>query len=124
MRYPALSATTSTRDGSKSNGAPVTSTTFVDSGLKAGTQYAWTVAAVDSAGQEGASSARISGTTTGSAAACYTATNYAHVNAGRAHVSGGYAYANGSNQGHGLWNVFVTTTLIRTGTNSFVVGKC
>ena len=112
------------RNGSKSNGAPVTSTTFVDSGLKAATQYAWTVAAIDSAGQEGASSARVTGTTSGSAAACFTATNYAHVNAGRAHVSGGYAYANGSNQAMGLWNVFVTTTLVRTDTDFYVVGKC
>jgi hypothetical protein len=112
------------RDGSKSNGAPVASTAFVDTGLKAGTQYAWTVAAVDSAGREGASSARVTGATTGSAAACFTATNYAHVNAGRAHVSLGLAYANGSNQAMGLWNVFVTTTLNRTGTNFYVVGKC
>ena len=112
------------RNGGRANGAPVASTTFTDTGLTAGTQFAWTVAAVDSAGLEGESSAPVSGTTTGSAAVCFTGTNYAHVNAGRAHVSRGYAYANGSNQTMGLWNVFVTTTLKRTRTDFYVVGTC
>jgi hypothetical protein len=46
---------------------------------------------------------------------CTTASNYAHTQAGRAHQSGGYAYANGSNQNMGLWNLFTTTTLKQTG---------
>jgi poly(3-hydroxybutyrate) depolymerase len=56
------------------------------------------------------------------APACYTATNYAHVQAGRAHDSGGYALANGSNQNMGLDNVFYQTTLKKTGTNYYVIG--
>ncbi|MEU7838259.1 MULTISPECIES: PHB depolymerase family esterase [unclassified Nonomuraea] len=52
---------------------------------------------------------------------CFTATNYAHTQAGRAHQSGGYAYANGSGQAMGLWNTFVTTTLRQTGPNYYEV---
>ena len=112
------------RHGAKSNAAPVTTTTFTDTGLAPATAYSWTVAALDGAGLEGAPSTPAAGTTTGSAEACFTASNYAHVNASRAHMSGGYAYANGSNQAMGLWNVFVTTTLKRTGTNDYVIGRC
>ncbi|WP_113701561.1 alpha/beta hydrolase family esterase [Nonomuraea lactucae] len=52
---------------------------------------------------------------------CFTADNYAHTLAGRAHHSGGYAYANGSGQAMGLWNPYVTSTLRRTGPGYFVV---
>ncbi|SDI15650.1 extracellular catalytic domain type 1 short-chain-length polyhydroxyalkanoate depolymerase [Nonomuraea jiangxiensis] len=55
---------------------------------------------------------------------CFTASNYAHTQAGRAHQSGGYAYANGSNQPMGLWNTFVITTLRQTGPNHYEVGTC
>ena len=57
---------------------------------------------------------------------CYTASNYAQTVAGRAHQSGGYTYANGSNQNMGLWNVFVTHTLKQTGANYYVIsdGGC
>lgn len=65
-----------------------------------------------------------SATTTTVAAVCYTSTNYAHVQAGRAHDSGGYAYANGSNQNMGLDNTFYTKTLKKTGTNYYVIGTC
>jgi poly(3-hydroxybutyrate) depolymerase len=112
------------RNGARSNTAPVTSTTFTDTGLAAGTTYSWTVAAVDGAGLEGASSTPVTATTSGTAAVCFTASNYAHVSAGRAHVNGGYTYANGSNEAMGLWNVFVTTTLRRTSTNYYVIGTC
>ena len=37
-----------------------------------------------------------------------------HVTAGRARQSGGYAYANGSNQNLGLYNTFYTATLKQT----------
>ncbi|MBO4205417.1 extracellular catalytic domain type 1 short-chain-length polyhydroxyalkanoate depolymerase [Micromonospora echinofusca] len=53
---------------------------------------------------------------------CVTASNYAHVTAGRAYVSLGYAYALGSNQRMGLYNTFYTTSLKQTGTNYWVVG--
>jgi poly(hydroxyalkanoate) depolymerase family esterase len=96
-------------------------TSFTDSGLTAGTSYTWTVSAVDSSGKEGARSASVTASTTGGTTTpvCVTANNYAHVTAGRAHVSGGYAYTNGSNQNMGLYNVFVTHTLRRTGPDAW-----
>ncbi|MEU7778356.1 extracellular catalytic domain type 1 short-chain-length polyhydroxyalkanoate depolymerase [Micromonospora parva] len=53
---------------------------------------------------------------------CVTASNYAHVTAGRAYQSGGYAYANGSNQRMGLYNTFYTTALKQTAPNHWVIG--
>jgi hypothetical protein len=57
---------------------------------------------------------------------CVTANNFAHVSAGRAHQSGGHAFANGSNQDMGLWNTFVVHTLRQTGPNFWVIadGQC
>ncbi|WP_295799054.1 PHB depolymerase family esterase [uncultured Microbulbifer sp.] len=54
----------------------------------------------------------------------YTASNYSHVSAGRATTSGGYAYALGSGDNLGLYNIFVTTTLAETGTNYYQQGTC
>ena len=61
-----------------------------------------------------------------SAGPCFTATNYAHTQAGRAYQSLGQTYANGSNQAMGLWNVSVTHTLRQTGPNHYVLadGLC
>ena len=115
------------RNANKTNALPVAATSFTDTGLTAATTYSWTVRAADANGTEGATSAGASGTTTGSApppATCYTSSNYAHTTAGRAYTSGGYTYANGSNQNMGLWNVFITTTLKKTGTNYYVIGTC
>ncbi|MEU8425383.1 PHB depolymerase family esterase [Micromonospora sp. NPDC048835] len=53
---------------------------------------------------------------------CVTASNYAHVTAGRAYQSGGYAYANGSNERMGLYNTFYTSTLKQTAPNHWVIG--
>lgn len=54
-----------------------------------------------------------------------TANNYAHTTAGRAHQSWGRAYANGSDQDLGLWNVFTVRTLRQTGPNYWVLtGAC
>jgi poly(3-hydroxybutyrate) depolymerase len=112
------------RGGSKANASLVGATSFTDSGLSSGTTYSWTVKAVDGNGAESPPSAPASGTTTGSAAVCFTASNYAHTTAGRAHQSGGYALANGSNQNMGLWNTFVVTTLKQTGPNYYLIGSC
>jgi poly(3-hydroxybutyrate) depolymerase len=60
----------------------------------------------------------------GTTPVCFTASNYAHVLAGRAHDSLGIAYANGSNQSMGLDNLFYSTTLEQTGTNYYVIGTC
>lgn len=58
--------------------------------------------------------------------ACFTASNYAHTQAGRAYQSLGQTYANGSNQAMGLWNIFVIHTLRQTGPNYYVLadGQC
>ncbi|SCL16547.1 feruloyl esterase [Micromonospora nigra] len=53
---------------------------------------------------------------------CVTASNYAHVSAGRAYHSGGYAYARGSNQRMGLYNIFYTTTLRQTAPAHWTIG--
>lgn len=112
------------RNGGKANATAIGGTTYTDAGLAAGTTYSWTVTSLDSANAESAPSSAASGTTTGSAAVCFTASNYAHTTAGRAHQSMGYALANGSNQNMGLWNIFVTTTLKQTGPNHYVIGTC
>ena len=112
------------RNGAKVNASALTGTNYTDTGLAPGTTYAWTVTAADANGAESAASSPATGTTTGAAAVCFTASNYAHTTAGRAHQSGGYALANGSNQNMGLWNVFVTTTLKQTGSNYYVIGTC
>ncbi len=113
------------RNANKTNALPVTATNFTDTGLQPSTLYSWTVRAADANGVEGATSAAATGTTAaGTTATCYTASNYAHTTAGRAYQSGGYTYANGSNQNMGLWNTFVTTTLKMTGVNYYVIGTC
>lgn len=112
------------RNGTRVNTALVAGTSYTDSGLAPATTYSWTLRAVDTNGIEGATSAPASGTTTGTAAVCFTASNYAHVSAGRATQRLGIAYANGSNQNLGLWNVFVTTTLKQTAPNYYVLGSC
>lgn len=53
---------------------------------------------------------------------CVTANNYAHTTAGRAHASGGYAYAVGSGQNLGLWSMGVSTTLQQTAPDYWVLG--
>lgn len=53
-----------------------------------------------------------------------SASNYAHVHAGRAHDSGGYALANGSNQNMGLDNLFFTNVLAQTAAGYYVIGAC
>lgn len=101
--------------------ASTTGTTYTDDGLSAGTSYGYTVAAVDSSGAVGATSGSVTATTTGSVPRCYTGNNYQQVQAGRAHQSGGYTYANGSAQNMGLYNVAVTHTLKETSPGYFVI---
>ncbi|WP_433403594.1 extracellular catalytic domain type 1 short-chain-length polyhydroxyalkanoate depolymerase [Streptomyces sp. CA-146814] len=59
-------------------------------------------------------------------AACWTASNYEHVRAGRATTTGGYAYAKGSGQNLGLYNTFVTRTLKESppGHYTIATGSC
>ncbi|UTA46905.1 PHB depolymerase family esterase [Simiduia sp. 21SJ11W-1] len=53
-----------------------------------------------------------------------TASNYAHVQAGRATASGGYAYAKGSGSRMGLYNTFYSSTLAQTQAGYFIIGNC
>lgn len=115
------------RNGNKANALAVYATSYSDTALAASTTYGWTVRAVDANGAEGDASNAVSGTTLAAPSnpgTCTTASNYAHTQAGRARQQGGYAYANGSNQNLGLWNVFVTTTLKQTGPNYYAIGTC
>jgi poly(3-hydroxybutyrate) depolymerase len=74
---------------------------------------------------ESALSAAVSATTKSSwTCSATTSSNYAHVQAGRAHDSGGYALANGSNQNMGLDNTFYTSTLAQTAPGYYVIGSC
>ncbi|MEU9758672.1 PHB depolymerase family esterase [Streptomyces sp. NPDC047987] len=108
------------RDGAKV--ASTTSTTYTDRGLTAGTTYRYTVTAADASGTPGTASPQVTATTTGSAPArCFTASNYAHVAAGRAHTMLGFVYANGSNQSMGLYNIFIAHTLRESPAGHFVL---
>lgn len=112
------------RNGSKVNASAVTTNSYTDSGLVASTAYNYAVTAVNSSG-ESAQSATVTGTTKSSWTCSTTTTsNYYHVQAGRAHDSGGYALANGSNQNMGLDNVFYTATLAQTAPGYYVIGNC
>ncbi len=53
-----------------------------------------------------------------------TASNYAHVQAGRATSSGFYTYAVGSGTNMGLYNVFTVRTLAETSTGYYDLGSC
>ncbi len=113
------------RNGAKVNGTPLGSTGYTDGGLAASTSYTYQVSATGNGGVESAKSASVTGTTTSSfVCTATTASNYAHVTAGRAHNSGGYALANGSNQNMGLNNTFYTTTLAQTAAGYYVIGNC
>jgi poly(hydroxyalkanoate) depolymerase family esterase len=111
------------RDGGRVTTAPVTAPSYVDGGLVAGSTYSYSVSAVSPGGVEGARSAAVTASTSGGAEpVCVTASNYAHVQGGRAYVSGGYAYALGSGQRMGLYNGFLSTTLRQTGAAYWVIG--
>lgn len=101
--------------------SPVTGTSYTDAGLAQATTYTYAVSAVNAAG-EGPTSTSVQATTGGTPPVCVTASNYAHVAAGRAYQSGGYAYALGSNQQMGLYNTYYTTTLKQTGPSYWVIG--
>jgi poly(3-hydroxybutyrate) depolymerase len=113
------------RSGSRVNAAAVTSTAYTDAGLAAATSYTYQVSAVGNGGVESARSAAVTGSTaSGFACSATTSSNYAHVQAGRAHDSRGHALANGSNQDMGLDNTFYTATLAQTAAGYYVIGSC
>ena len=53
-----------------------------------------------------------------------TSSNYAHVAAGRATTNGWYAFAAGSGESMGLYNIWVTTTLAETSPGYYEIGAC
>ncbi|MQA19593.1 extracellular catalytic domain type 1 short-chain-length polyhydroxyalkanoate depolymerase [Rugamonas rivuli] len=112
------------RNGAKLTASPLTATGYTASGLAAATTYSFAVSAVG-ASSESALSAAIN-VTTAPAWSCTTvnASNYAHVQAGRAHDSGGYALANGSNQNMGLDNLFYSSVLAQTAAGYYIIGAC
>lgn len=112
------------RNAAKVTATPVTATSYTDSGLAASTTYSYQVSTVGSSG-ESAFSAVVSGTTKSSFVCTTTnSSNYAHVQAGRAHDGGGYALANGSNQNMGLDNTFYTAVLAQTSAGYYIIGNC
>lgn len=112
------------RNGSKITASPVTPTSYTATGLAASTAYNFQVSSVGASG-ESALSGVVTGTTSnGFTCTTTNSSNYAHVQAGRAHDSGGYALANGSNQNMGLDNTFYTATLAQTSAGYYVIGNC
>lgn len=112
------------RNGARVNASPVSATSFTDSGLAASTTFSYQVSSTGGSGESSLSGA-VSATTKSSWTCTATsASNYAHVQAGRAHDSGGYALANGSNQNMGLDNTFYTSTLAQTASGYYVIGTC
>lgn len=112
------------RNSTKITVNAVTSTSYTATSLTSSTTYYFAVSALNASG-ESALSQSISVTTAPSWTCTSTNTsNYAHVLAGRAHDSGGYALANGSNQNMGLDNLFYTQTLAQTSPGYYVIGNC
>jgi poly(3-hydroxybutyrate) depolymerase/chitodextrinase len=104
----------------KVNPSLITEASYTVSGLTASTTYSFTVKSENSSGALSADSNNVTATTSATMA-CFTTSNFAHVRAGRAHDSRGFALANGSNANMGLDNLFFTTTLKQTGPNFYVI---
>jgi chitodextrinase len=121
--FDVLRAAASGGPYAKVNASLVTATSFTDARLTANTTYFYVVKSRDARGGSSGPSMEVSATTA-AAAACFTATNFDHVTAGRAHDDAFFAVANGSNQVMGLDNVFIITTLKETGPSFYVIGDC
>lgn len=104
----------------QANDKLIAATSYTVAGLQAGSSYQFFAQSQNSAGARSADSNIVSATTA-APAACFAASNYAHVQAGRAHALRGIAYANGSNAKMGLNNTFNMTTLKQTGPNFYVI---
>lgn len=112
------------RNTTRVNPAPLAATTYTDSGLASATSYSYRVSSVGAGGESALSDAVAASTTSAWTCSAASASNYAHVQAGRAHDSGGYALANGSNQNMGLNNLFYTSTLAQTAAGYYIIGSC
>lgn len=113
------------RDGAKVTAIPISQTQFIDAGLSENATFDYTVSAVGPGGESAPSSPAIPGRTK-LAFVCTmtTSSNFAHVQAGRAHDRMGRALANGSNQDMGLNNLFFRQTLAETSAGFYVIGNC
>lgn len=100
-------------------------TTFTDKNLQPDSMHSFAVSSVDSHGSESDRSLPVTGKTK-PAYQCqtFTASNYAHVQAGRAHDVAGHAHANGSEQDMGLDNTLYKTTLAETKADYYQIGQC
>jgi chitodextrinase len=105
------------RDGNKI--ADVNLLSYKDTSLTSGTQYKYQVSSVQGS-QESDKSNEITATTS-IEKVCFNDNNYNHVLAGRAYQSGGFVYANGSDQNMGLYNLFQRTNLCLTNANYYVI---
>ncbi|NHZ33115.1 extracellular catalytic domain type 1 short-chain-length polyhydroxyalkanoate depolymerase [Massilia rubra] len=112
------------RNGGKVTPTPVTGTSYTDTGLAPSTSYTYQASSAAGALESGLSAGVRASTSSGFSCSTVTASNFAHVQAGRAHDSGGFALANGSNQNMGLNNLFYTQTLAQTSAAHYVVGNC
>jgi poly(3-hydroxybutyrate) depolymerase len=113
------------RNGAKVTATPIAATSYTSTGLAAATSYNFQASSVNSSATESALSGAVTGTTgSGFTCSATTSSNYAHVTAGRAHDSGGYALANGSNQNMGLNNTFYAKTLAQTAAGYYIIGTC
>ena len=103
----------------------VTAAAFTDTGLAPSTSYTYVVRALDGTGAAGPPSAGLV-TATREPWPCesFRDNNVAHVYAGRAYHQTGFAYALGSNEYMGVWNVFFSSTLAQTGPEYYIVGSC
>lgn len=108
------------REYVRANVSLIKPTFYTVGGLHPGTSYQFVVRSENSAGAASNASNEVS-VTTADATRCFTASNFAHVQAGRAYASMGYAYAKGSNARMGLNNVFFTTGLKQTGPDFYVI---
>jgi hypothetical protein len=105
------------RNGNKI--ADVSSTSYTDTSLNAGTDYNYQVSSVKGS-QETEKSSELKVTTL-TQKVCYEDSNFNHVAAGRATQVLGYVYANGSNQNMGLYNIFVRRNICKTKENYYVI---
>jgi poly(3-hydroxybutyrate) depolymerase len=113
------------RNGVRITASPVAATAFTSTALEAGTSYAFQVSSVAASGYESPLSPTVRAMTQ-PPFSCNTvrASNWSHVQAGRAHAGGGFARANGSNQDMGLNNIFANSTLAQTAPGYYVIGNC
>jgi poly(3-hydroxybutyrate) depolymerase/chitodextrinase len=105
----------------KANPNLIAATSFTVGGLNPGTAYRFVVRSQAGADASSADSNEVSATTAPPVTACFTTSNFNHVQAGRAHAANGFALANGSNLKMGLNNIFFITTLKQTSPNFYVI---